>query len=110
MSEIINYTKEKLLKEEYKIEIEDTKNVFLKGRTPQKNEEIYFGIWKKSENGNEVTATIKSRDIKFDYSIYGSIGSIVEIRHFIEANNKIEKISKDKFFKKLDTVKAILKE
>jgi hypothetical protein len=105
--EKIFYEKSKFVREEHEFEIEDMKNVFLKGRDSSFNRTVYLGIW-QNQNGGGVTATIGDREIKFDYSRYGLSESTANIRKFLESNRKVEKISKDLFFEKLDNIKNLL--
>mgnify|MGYP000929356033 FL=1 len=105
--EKIYYTKEQCIKEECEFVIDDMKNVFLKGQDPIFNRTVYLGIW-QNQNAAGVTATIGDREIKFDYSRYGLSGSTVSIKKFLENNRRVEKVSKEMFFNKLDNLKSIL--
>jgi len=104
--EKIHYSKENFIKVECEFEIEDIKNVFLKGQDSF-NRTVYFGMW-QNQNGDGITANVEDRKIMFDYSRYGLTGSTVNAKKFLQANKKVEKISKEVFFNKLDSIKKIL--
>ncbi|WP_097025404.1 hypothetical protein [Clostridium peptidivorans] len=102
----ISYEKEKFITEELEFCIEDTKNIFLEGRTESNNRLCYLGIWTNKKGLKEVT--LSDNNIYFDYSLTCSVSTEITIKNFLRKHTAIKAISKDMFFSKLDDIKTIL--
>lgn len=105
---IIEYETSKFVKETKTIEIEDTKNVFLKGTNPYDGLSTYFGIWRNEEYLVIVTL-ISGRTISYEYSRSKSIFTEADIRKYLEHNKNVQMISKDAFIAELNKFKQIIK-
>ncbi len=104
---IIEYETNKCIKEKQKIEINDTKNVFLQGINPYDGLSTYFGIW--INNNYLVIATlISGRNISYEYTSSKSIYTECDIKKYLESNKNVKVISKDDFTKQLLRVAKIL--
>ena len=97
---VIEYQVSRYIEENKEIDIEDTKNVFLKGIDPYNGLNTYFGIWSNEEC--IVIATITSnRCISYEYSLDKSIYTENDIKKYLEKNNNVVAISKDTFVEQL---------
>lgn len=105
---IIKYKDDKYIKEKKEIEIEDTKNVFLKGRNKYDNLPTYFGIW-ENNGGLSIVTIISYRTISYKYYLHESIYTECDIREYLRNNKKVEIIEKDEFKEQLEHVNSILK-
>lgn len=105
---IIRYTKNNYVKEENSIDIEDTKNVFLKGKNPYDGLDTYFGIW---ENNNTlvIVTIISFRTIDYKQYLSTDLHTENDIKHYLEYNKNVISISKDEFKKQLDFIKKIFR-
>ena len=102
----IQYTKSAFIKENKTIEIENPKNVFLKGKNPYDNLDTYFGIW--INKGNIVIVSIISyRVISYKRYLGTNLHTEQDIREYLENNNTVLPISKEKFKEQLDYIKDI---
>lgn len=102
---IIEYETSKYVTEKQQIEIEDNKNVFLKGRSDYSNMPTYFGIW---SNGKYfISVTLSSGNINYSYSSYESTES--DVRHYLYLNRNVEVISKNSFKQELEKATSLLK-
>jgi len=63
---IIEYETSKYVKEYKKLEIEDTKNIFLKGRNIYDNLPTYFGIW-VNNGALSIVTIISYRNISYEH-------------------------------------------
>lgn len=104
---VIEYEKDKFLKENHQIEIEDTKNVFLQGRNPYYRRNTYFGIW-ENKNYLVIATLISGRTISYEYSLDKNIYTECYIKEYLKSNNNVDVISKDIFKEELKQIKAIL--
>ncbi len=100
---IINYVKNKFLKEEKLMEIENTKNVFLKGRNPYDGVSTYLGIW-TNEKYLVIVTLISNRCISYEYSLDKRIYTELNIRKYLEDNDNVETISRDEFENQLKNI------
>ena len=105
---IIKYTKSNFAKVEQSIEIEDTKNVFLRGKNPYDNLDTYFGIW-ANNNTLMIVTIISYRTIDYKRYLSTNLHTENDIKHYLEYNNNVVSISKDEFKKQLDFIKNIFK-
>lgn len=104
---VIEYEKDKFLKENHQIEIEDTKNIFLQGRNPYDGRNTYFGIW-ENKNYLVIATLISGRTISYEYSLDKNIYTECYIKEYLKSNNNVDVISKDIFKEELKRIKAIL--
>ncbi len=105
---IINYVKNKYVKEEKSIEVENPKNIFLKGTNPYDGLSTYFGIWTNKKYLMIVTL-ISGRCISYEYSLNKQIYTEGEIRKYLEDNKNVKVISKNEFEEKLKNVLSLFK-
>ena len=104
---IIDYKVGKYIYENQKIEIEDQRNVFLKGTNPYDGLSTYFGIW-ENENGLAIVTIISSRNISYEYSRDRAIHTESNIKDYLERNLNVKVISKQEFKQKLDSIQKII--
>ena len=104
---VIVYEKDKFLKVNHQIEIEDTKNIFLQGRNPYDGRNTYFGIW-KNKNYLVIATLISGCTISYEYSLDKNIYTECYIKEYLKSNNNVDVISKDIFKEELKRIKAIL--
>lgn len=105
---VIEYKTSKYVEENHKIEIEDTKNVFLHGKNLYDGLSTYFGIWTNKDYLVIVTL-ISGRTINYEYSVNKNISTECDIKKYLEFNNYVDVISKDVFKEQLKKVTSILK-
>lgn len=91
--------------EELEFEVEDIKNVFLKGQDKIYNRTVCFGLWQYKAGFKVVT--ISSDVITFDHSICSSENTSIDIKKFLQSHNSVEKISQQQFISRLSNVKWI---
>ncbi len=104
---IIKYEIDKFIKEISQIEIEDDKNVFIRGRNPYDGLNTYFGIWSNEEYIVIVTL-ISDRNVSYDYSLNKNIDTEKYIKKYLEFNRNAEIISKEEFNERLQKVISII--
>lgn len=104
---LIEYETSKYVKEKKQIEIEDTKNVFLKGINPYDALNTYFGIWTK-EDGISIANITSWRNISYKYYLNKNLSTKEDIELYLQHNNNVTVISKEEFKKEIDHVRTIL--
>lgn len=105
---VIEYETSKYITEKQKIEIEDTKNVFLQGVNPYDGLNTYFGIW-SNENGLSIVTLISNRCVSYEYSKNKSIHTECDIKKYLADNRKVKLIPKEIFIEQLNRIKEIIK-
>ncbi len=104
---IIEYETSKYVKENQRIEIPDTKNVFLKGKNPYDGLDTYFGIW--NNNNTLVIVTIISwRTIYYERYLNTSVYTACNIKKYLEQNENVKVITKAEFKKQIDNIRSIM--
>ncbi len=103
---VIEYTTSKYVSEIKKIEIEDTKNVFLEGRNPYDNLPTFFGIWIKGNCLSIVTIT-SYRNISYKHWLSTNGCTESHIRRYLEYNNNVKVITKDEFKEQINHIRSI---
>lgn len=103
---VIECEKLKLSKEKYKIEIEDTKNVFLKGTNPFDNLDTYFGIW-PNNGGLSIVTIISYRTITYKHYLNMNLSTICHIQEYLKNNDNVKIIQKDQFEKQINHIRSI---
>lgn len=104
----IKYEKNKFLREKCEIAIEDTKNVFLKGRNPFDNLPTYFGVW-VNDGGLSIVTIISYRTIKYRHYLNTKLYTESDIEEYLRNNDNVEVISKDEFEKQINHIQSIFK-
>lgn len=97
---IIKYNTSKFVKSIGQLEVEDTKNIFLKGRNSFDNTITYFGIW-KNQNYLVIVKVLSDRNINYEYSKMGGIYTENYIKTYLEFNNNVSIISREEFKEQL---------
>lgn len=105
---VIEYKTGKYVSENKKIEIEDTKNVFLEGINPYDTLPTFFGIWTKGNCLSIVTIT-SYRNISYKYWLSTNGCTESHIRRYLEYNDNVKIITKNEFKAQMDYVRSILK-
>lgn len=105
---VIEYETSEYVKEIKKIEIPDTKNVFLKGRNTYDNLPTYFGIW-VNDGGLSIVTIISYRNISYKYYMNTNIPTQCDIQEYLRYSKNIETISKDEFKEQINHIETILK-
>ncbi len=105
---VIKYETSNLVKERRKLDIEDTKNVFLKGTNPYDGLSSYFGIW--TNEGYIVIVTIISwRNVNYKCYLNKNLSTENDIKEYLKYNKNVKIISKDEFKEQIDNIRKILK-
>ena len=104
---VIEYETSKYVTETKKLEISDTKNVFLKGRNTYDNLPTYFGIW-INNGGLSIVTIISYRNISYKYYINTNLSTRCDIQDYLKYSKDIEIISKDEFKEQINHIKTIL--
>jgi len=104
---VIEYETSKYVTETKKLEISDTKNVFLKGRNTFDNLPTYFGIW-INNGGISIVTLISYRNINYQYYINTNLSTEIDIKNYLKYSKDIEIISKDEFREQISHIKTIL--
>ena len=99
---IIEYIESHYINKNHKIEIEDTKNVFLKGKSSYDEIDTYFGIWTNEKY--LIIASINDRIIRYSYSLNKNSDTECDINNFLKCNSDIKKISREEFKMELDKI------
>lgn len=96
-------------REVIELNIEDTRNCYLKGNDTFDNKINYLGIW--TDNIGLKVVEIRSQNmIGFDICQNKSVYTSVDIKKFMERNNNVQVISREFFRKELDRIIELLKE
>ena len=104
---VFEYETSKYVKETKRIEISDTKNVFLKGKNILDNLPTYFGIW-INNGGISIVTIISYRNINYKYYLNTNLDTEYDIKEYVKFSEHIETISKDEFKEKIDIIKGIM--
>ena len=104
---VIEYETSKYVTKTKKLEISDTKNVFLKGRNTYDNLPTYFGIW-INNGGISIVTLISYRNISYQYYINTNLSTEIDIKNYLKYSKDIEIISKDEFKEQISHIKTIL--
>lgn len=105
---IIEYETGKYVKETKKIEIKDTKNVFLKGNNIFDGLDTYFGIWLNNKRISIVTI-ISYRTITYKHFLNENLSTLCDIQEYLKHNDNVIIIEKKEFEKQINHVKSIFK-
>lgn len=105
---IIEYETSKYVKETKKIEIKDTKNVFLKGNNIFDGLDTYFGIWVNNKKLSIVTI-ISYRTITYKHFLNENLSTLCDIQEYLKHNDNVIIIEKKEFEKQINHVKSIFK-
>lgn len=103
---IIEYETSKYVKEIHKIEIEDTKNVFLQEKNMWDNQDTFFGIW-PNNNGLSIVTIISYRTIAYKHYLSTNLSTTNDIQEYFKNSNNVKIISKEQFKKQIDYIKTI---
>ncbi|MBS5857910.1 MAG: hypothetical protein KIC60_05430 [Clostridium sp.] len=104
---IIEYEVSKYIKEMQKLEIKDTKNVFLKGRNTYDNLPTYFGIW-NNDGILSIVTIISYRTINYKHYLNENLSTKYDIEQYLKCNKNIEIISRNEFKEQIDNIISIL--
>ena len=100
---IIEYEKCKYIKKTEKLEIEDTKNVFLKGFDKYYNLPTYFGIW--INNGClSIVTIINYSTIRYKHYLNTNLNTECDIQEYLKDNKNVEFIAKNEFKEQIDHI------
>ena len=105
---IIEYEKYTMSKGNGKIEIENTKNVFLKGKNPFDNLDTYFGIW-SNNSGLSIITIISYRTIRYKHYMNANLSTICDIKEYLKNNNDVKIIQQEQFEKQINHIRTIFK-
>lgn len=105
---IIEYETSKYVKETKKIEIKDTKNVFLKGKNVFDGLDTYFGIWINNKSISIVTI-ISYRTITYKHFLTEHFSTLYDIQEYLKHNDNVIVIEKKEFEKQINHLKSIFK-
>ena len=89
---IIEYETSKYVKEIHKIEIEDTKNVFLQGKNMWDNQDTFFGIW-PNNNGLSIVTIISYRTIAYKHYLSTNLSTTNDIKEYFKNTSSEETYS-----------------
>lgn len=103
---VIEYEKYKFTKENGKIEIDDTKNIFLKGTNPFDNLDTYFGIW-PNNGGLSIVTIISYRTITYKHYLNTNLSTICDIQEYLKNNDNVKIIQKDQFEEQINHIRSI---
>lgn len=105
---IIEYETRKFVGEKKQLNIEDSKNVFLKGTNPYDGLSTYFGIWENDDKLSIVTI-ISYRNIKYECYLNKALSTESDIREYLMYNNNVKTITKDEFKEQIQYISSILR-
>lgn len=104
---IIRYETSKYMEETKEFEIEDPKNVFLKGTNPYDGLPTYFGIW--NNNNTLVIVTIISyRNISYERWLNTNLYTENDIKKYLKCNNNVKKITRNEFKEQIEHIRSII--
>lgn len=101
---VIEYEVSNFVNEKRTIDIEDTKNVFLKGTNPYDGFSTYFGIWTNKVYLSIVTL-ISDRCVSYEYTRNKNVYTECSIKKYLADNRNVKVISKAEFIEKLNNFK-----
>jgi len=104
---IIEYETSKYVKEYKKLEIEDTKNIFLKGRNIYDNLPTYFGIW-VNNGALSIVTIISYRTITYAHYLNPNISTKCDIQEYLRNSDEVEIIEKDEFKEQINHIRLIM--
>ena len=105
---MIEYETRKFIDEKRQLNIEDSKNVFLKGTNPYDGLPTYFGIW-QNNNKLSIVTIISYRNIKYASYLNTSLSTENDIKEYLRYNNNVKVIAKDEFKKQIHHINSILR-
>lgn len=105
---VIEYETSKYITEKQELEIEDTKNVFLKGRNIFDNLPTYFGIW-LHDNCLSIVTIISYRTICYKCYLNPNLSTICDIQEYLRNSKDVNVIEKSEFKEQIDRITTILK-
>ena len=105
---VIEYEINKFVTEKCKIEIEDSKNIFLKGQNPYDGLSTYFGIW-TTEKYIVIATIISNKNISYEYSLDKNIYTTIDIKKYLEFNRNVQVITKNEFKEQLKSFLSVVK-
>lgn len=105
---MIEYETRKFIDEKRQLNIEDSKNVFLKGTNPYDGLPTYFGIW-QNNNKLSIVTIISYRNIKYASYLNTSLSTENDIKEYLRYNNNVKIIAKDEFKKQIQHINSILR-
>lgn len=89
------------------LEIEDIRNVFLKGRDIHRNTNELLGIW-IDKQGLKIVSILNQSAISIDCNRNVSVSTRVDIECFLKNHNNVVEISKEEFRKELNRIMSLL--
>ncbi len=105
---IIEYETDEYIKQVHKIEIEDTKNVFLCGKNSYYNMDSFFGIW-VNDNTLSIVTIIGYRTINYKCYLNTNISTKADIQEYLRYSKEVRVISRDEFKEQIKQINEILK-
>ena len=103
----MKYNESKYISKEKTIEIENPRNVFLKGTNIFDGLNTYLGIWINGEYLVKVTI-MRSNCVYYEYLQEEYVSPESTINKYLEYNQDITTISREDFEKQLDKLKTII--
>lgn len=103
---IIEYETNKSVKEKQELEIEDTKNVFLKGTNPYDRLPTYFGIW-SNNSGLSIVTIISYRTISYQHLLNKNLHTECDIKEYLKSNNNVQVITQNEFKELIQHIRTI---
>lgn len=104
---IIEYNVSEYKTETKQIEIEDTKNVFLKGTNPYNGSRTYFGIW-TNDNGLSIVTVVNGQNIYYEHSKSGRVYTQCDIKEYLKNNKNVSVITKAEFKEQIKYIRLLL--
>lgn len=89
------------------IEIEDTKNVFLKGTDFYYEHPTYFGVW-NNKNTLVIVTIINWQTIKYKRLLNIDLSTDNDIIEYLKNNNNVTNITKAEFKEQMKYVQEVL--
>lgn len=104
---VIEYKPSKVIKMNNKLEITDTKNVFLKGKNPDNWFDTFFGIW-PNDRGLVVITIIGWHTIKCKCYLDSNVSTNGDIQMYLENNKDVEIIPKEDFKFQIENMRSVM--
>ena len=105
---IIEYKNNNIKRESKKIEIEDPKNVFLKGKNIYDNLPTYFGVW-LNDGCLSIITIISYRIIFYKYYLNPNLSTKHDIKEYLKNSKDVQNIEKSEFKEQINHITKILK-
>ena len=105
---IIEYKNNNIKRESKKIEIEDPKNVFLKGKNIYDNLPTYFGVW-LNDGCLSIVTIISYRTINYKSYMNPNISTKYDIQEYLKNSKDVVVIEKNQFKEQINHITKILK-